>query len=72
MEEEAARRFVVDQTRQLAQGDRDKGSQDVGADLQHRPKVNYTQSSEEQAILREQVIIHFLSETGFIVHAHTK
>ena len=55
MEEEAARRFVAEQTRQLSQGGGASDSTDVGSDLQHKPTVNYAQSSEEQAMLREQV-----------------
>ena len=54
MEEEAARRFVNDQTRQLSNGGGDSTPADVGSDLQVRPVVNYAQSSEEQALLREQ------------------
>ena len=54
MEEEAARRFVNDQTRQLSNGGGDATGADVGADLQVKPVVNYAQSSEEQALLREQ------------------
>lgn len=55
MEEEAARRFVAEQTRQLSQGGLDSSPTDAGSDLQHKPTVHYAQSSEEQAMLREQV-----------------
>ena len=55
MEEEAARRFVAEQTRQLAQGGDDSDMTDIGSDLQHKPTVKYAQSTEEQALMREQV-----------------
>ena len=55
MEEEAARRFVAEQTRQLSQGGGASDPTDMGSDLQHKPTVHYAQSSEEQAMLREQV-----------------
>ena len=55
MEEDAARRFVAEQTRQLSQGGGASDPTDMGSDLQHKPTVHYAQSSEEQAMLREQV-----------------